>query len=68
MNVDEVTILWRRVEMLYIDKIKESVKNNEPLFLLSLSATREEILNADVDELAYNYKHKDTTYFRRQTL
>lgn len=39
--------------MLYIDEIKESVRNDEPLFLLSLSATKDEILNADVDELAY---------------
>ena len=39
--------------MKYIDKIKESVRNNEPLFLLSLSATKEEVLSADVDELAY---------------
>lgn len=39
--------------MKYIDRIKESIRNGEPLFLLSLSATREEILNADVDELAY---------------
>ena len=39
--------------MRYIDKIKESVRKGEPLFPLSLSATADEILNADVDELAY---------------
>lgn len=39
--------------MKYIDKIKESVRKGEPLFLLSLSATADDILNADVDELAY---------------
>lgn len=35
------------------NEIKESVRKGEPLFLLSLSATEEEILNANVDELAY---------------
>lgn len=39
--------------MTYIEQIKESVKKEESLFLLSLSATKEEILNANEDELAY---------------
>lgn len=39
--------------MLYIDRIKESVRNDKPLYPASLSATKEEILNADADELAY---------------
>ena len=38
---------------MYIDEIKESVRKGEPLFLLSLSATKEEILNSDIDELTY---------------
>lgn len=38
---------------MYIDEIKESVSKDEPLFLLSLSATKEEILNSKVDELVY---------------
>lgn len=38
--------------MTYIEKIKESVNKGEAIFLLSLSASKDEILKADVDELA----------------
>ena len=38
--------------MKYIDEIKESVRSGNPMFILSLSAARDEILNADADELA----------------
>jgi|GEM_PF-5372366 len=34
------------------ETIKESVKNEEPLFLLSLSASKDEILEAYADTLA----------------
>lgn len=39
--------------MTYIEQIKKSILDGEPIFLLSLSATKEEILKADADELAY---------------
>lgn len=39
--------------MTLIERIKKSVSDGEPIFILSLSATKNEILNADVDELAY---------------
>lgn len=39
--------------MTLIERIKKSVSDGEPIFILSLSATKKEILNADVDELAY---------------
>ena len=39
--------------MTYIEQIKKSVLDGEPIFLLSLSATKEKILKADADELAY---------------
>lgn len=36
-----------------MEQIKDSVEKKEALFALSLSATPEEILNADVDELTF---------------
>lgn len=38
--------------MTYIEHIQKEVGNGNPMFLLSLSATKEEIVNADVDTLA----------------
>lgn len=38
--------------MTYIEQIKKSILDGEPIFLLSLSATKREILEADADELA----------------
>ena len=39
--------------MTYIEQIKKSISDGEPIFLLSLYATKKEILKADADELAY---------------
>lgn len=38
--------------MKFIEYIREEVRKNNPIFLLSLSASKDEILNADADALA----------------
>ncbi|NBH24702.1 hypothetical protein D3Z60_02565 [Lachnospiraceae bacterium] len=38
--------------MTYIEHIQKEVENGNPVFLLSVSATKEEIVNADVDTFA----------------
>lgn len=38
--------------MTYMEYLKKEIESGNPMFLLSLSATKEEILNADADELA----------------
>lgn len=39
--------------MTNMEYLQKQVENGNPIFLLSLSATKDEILNADADQLAY---------------
>lgn len=38
--------------MTYIEYLKKEIENGNPIFLLSFSATKEEILSADADTMA----------------
>ena len=48
--------------MTYIEHIQKEVENGNPVFLLSVSATKEEIVNADVDTFAKIINDKGSKY------